>query len=85
MNTEQAKEILNEINPNGYCVGSGATDNEIDKAINIAIKAIDMWDKLLKDMKESRWIGNNNYYHGYLDAIHEDVKLIEKYKKEIEN
>ena len=83
MDIKQAKEILNEINPNGYCVGSGATDNDIDEAINIAIKSLDMWNKVIEEIKN---LNNENPLKNYRPWLYEDevIEIIKKYIKEVE-
>ena len=88
MNIEQAKEILK--NKSYY----DNTIDEIDKALDIAIKSFDMWDKVIEHIKQTYdimcncdCVGKNCdkecFEADNIQAV-ECIQIIKKYKKEIE-
>ena len=77
MNIEQAKEVLE--NHTQHFVPT-----EDIHALNIAIKSLDMWDKVIKELEDDEQLA---FMYGSIDmytGIKESREVIEKYKKEIE-
>ena len=50
--------------------------------VGIAIKSLDMWDKVIEELEKLRY--NGDFKITYSDCIKRVLDIIEKYKKEIE-
>ena len=80
MNMEQAKEVLDD----NVCIIENYhfNEKEIEKARSIAIKSLDMWDKVTDELEELRY--NGDFKITYSACIKRVLDIIERYKKEIE-
>ena len=50
--------------------------------IKIAIKSLDMWDKVIEEINTIYWANHKEYM--YSEGLNKAIEIIEKYKKEIE-
>ena len=82
MNIKQAKQTLLDIKSENFCIDDIRIKERYD-ALNTAIKSLDMCDKVIKEIKNSKTNPLNQ--DPYIDmGIEKAIKIIEKYKKEIE-
>lgn len=75
MNIEQAKK--NIVAYIYYAIDDMPED--VGKALDVAIQSLDMWDKVIEEIKRSENHNVKNYM-----IRKEIIDIIEKYKKEIE-
>ena len=76
MNIEQAKDVLETLQAH--------MDYSEYDALDIAIKSLDMWNKVIKELEDDEQLA---FMYGSIDmytGIKESREVIEKYKKEIE-
>ena len=76
MNIEKAKDVLETLQAH--------MDYSEYDALDIAIKSLDMWNKVIKELEDDEQLA---FMYGSIDmytGIKESREVIEKYKKEIE-
>ena len=80
MKIEQTREILEKIKiANSVNARPIITNKELQESLNTAIKSLNMWDKVIKEM----------YYYTPIEKIEiigfkKALDIIKKYKQEIE-
>ena len=79
MNIEEAKEVLDD----NVCIIENYhfNEKEIEKARSIAIKSLDMWDKIIEEIECLTYYWCEVNPKSVIDDV---LQIIEKYKKEIE-
>ena len=76
MTIEEAKQNIKE-----HCYFANLLP-QAKESLDIAIKSLDMWDKVTDELEELRY--NGDFKITYSDCIKRVLDIIERYKKEIE-
>jgi uncharacterized protein YpuA (DUF1002 family) len=83
MTNEEAKEIIEDLKYSLDISLIGVSEiNEIDNAMDIAVKSLEAWNKVKEEMKQTRDMYSNCGEVGIACGLSRAMDIIDKYREE---